>query len=182
MEFDAQTFDRLAGVAVGAAVGDAFGMPLEFGPPRALDRLVKEMTIGRMPAGSFTDDTEMALALAESLLAQRPLNPADLAARFVDWYRTSPPDVGVHTAQVLGRIARGVPWESASNSVWQANPENAGNGSVMRCWPAALAFWQGSSTARGCQRAAIPADACSSGVCRGFSFCQRFDCPPGAGG
>ena len=142
MEFDAQTFDRLAGVAVGAAVGDAFGMPLEFGPPRALDRLVKEMTIGRMPAGSFTDDTEMALALAESLLAQRPLNPADLAARFVDWYRTSPPDVGVHTARVLGQIARGVPWESASNSVWQANPENAGNGSVMRCWPAALAFWR----------------------------------------
>ena len=142
MELDARTLDRLAGVAVGAALGDAFGMPLEFTPPRPLERLVTGMTAGRLPAGSFTDDTEMALALAESLLAQRPLNPADLAVRFVSWYRTSPPDVGIHTAQVLGQVARGVPWETASRSIWQAHPDNAGNGSVMRCWPAALAFWR----------------------------------------
>ena len=142
MELDARTLDRLAGAAVGAAVGDAFGMPLEFTPPRPPDRLVTEMTAGRIPAGSFTDDTEMALALAESLLAQRPLDPVDLASRFVDWYHTSPPDVGVHTAQVLEQIARGVPWELASRSAWLANPDNAGNGSVMRCWPAALAFWR----------------------------------------
>ena len=142
MELDARTLDRLAGVAVGSAAGDAFGMPLEFTSPRPPERLVTGMIAGRLPAGSFTDDTEMALALAESLLAQRPLNPADLAARFAAWYRTSPPDVGIHTAQVLGQVARGVPWETASRGVWQAYPDNAGNGSVMRCWPAALAFWR----------------------------------------
>ncbi len=36
----------------------------------------------------------MAPALAKSLLAHRPLDPADLAARFVAWYRAGPPDIG----------------------------------------------------------------------------------------
>jgi ADP-ribosyl-[dinitrogen reductase] hydrolase len=73
--------DRLRATAVGAAIGDALGMPLEFGPTSPLDRLLRAMRPGRLPAGAFTDDTEMALALAESLLAQIPLNPADLAGR-----------------------------------------------------------------------------------------------------
>jgi hypothetical protein len=48
---------RIRGCAVGAA-GDAPGMPLEFGPPRPANRLVREMRPGRLPAGTFTDDTE----------------------------------------------------------------------------------------------------------------------------
>lgn len=133
--------NRIAGVAVGAAIGDALGMPLEFGPARPVDRLVREMLPGRIPAGSFTDDTEMALALAESLLAQRPLNPADLAQRFVAWIEGQPPDVGIHTASVLWRFADGEPWETAVTQVQAHNPGSAGNGSVMRCWPVALAWW-----------------------------------------
>jgi len=132
---------RIAGVAVGAAIGDALGMPLEFGPARPADRLVREMLPGRIPAGSFTDDTEMALALAESLLAHRPLDPADLAQRFVTWIESHPPDVGIHTASVLWRFADGEPWESAVAAVQAHNSGSAGNGSVMRCWPVALAWW-----------------------------------------
>jgi len=131
----------VSGVAVGAAIGDALGMPLEFGPARPAERLVREMLPGRIPAGTFTDDTEMALALAESLLAQCPLNPADLAQRFVAWFAAGPPDVGIHTASVLRRIANGEPWESAVSAVQAHNPGSAGNGSVMRCWPVALAWW-----------------------------------------
>lgn len=130
---------RLWGCAVGAAVGDALGMPLEFGPPQPAGRLVREMKPGRLPAGSFTDDTEMALALAESLLANCPLDPEDLADRFVAWYRAGPPDVGIQTAQVLGRIARGEAWTAAVGAVQARRPDSAGNGSVMRCWPVALA-------------------------------------------
>jgi ADP-ribosyl-[dinitrogen reductase] hydrolase len=132
---------RARGCAAGAAVGDALGMPLEFGPPRPLDALVRRMLPGRLPAGTFTDDTEMALALAEGLLAHRPLDPADLAQRFVDWYRAGPDDIGHHTRSVLSRIAAGEPWEQAVEAVQRGWPAAAANGSVMRCWPVALAHW-----------------------------------------
>jgi ADP-ribosyl-[dinitrogen reductase] hydrolase len=124
---------------VGAAVGDALGMPLEFGPRRSADALVREMRDGPLPAGTFTDDTEMALALADSLLLHLPLDPDDLAQRYVDWYQSGPRDVGIHTASVLKRIGRGQPWQVAVAAVQAAQPDSAGNGSVMRCWPVALA-------------------------------------------
>ncbi|MFC2029701.1 ADP-ribosylglycohydrolase family protein [Chloroflexota bacterium] len=133
--------DRARGCAIGAAVGDALGMPLEFDFARPPQRLVREMQKGRLPAGSFTDDTEMALALAESLLCHCPLDPVDLAERFVVWYQAGPPDVGLHTSRVLSRVASGKPWADAARSVQRGKPDSAGNGSVMRCWPVALAHW-----------------------------------------
>jgi ADP-ribosyl-[dinitrogen reductase] hydrolase len=120
-------------------VGDALGMPLEFGPRRPAGELVREMQAGPLPAGTFTDDTEMALALAESLLACSPLDPEDLAQRFARWYRAGPRDVGIHTGAVLRRIDAGEPWETAVAAVQARRPDSAGNGSVMRCWPVALA-------------------------------------------
>ena len=139
---DPVLLNRARGCAVGAAVGDALGMPLEFEPPRPQHDLVREMIEGRIPAGSFTDDTEMALALAESLLAHCPLDPDDLARRFAAWAGSNPPDVGIHTRQVLSRVARGTPWREAVTAVQAAHPDSAGNGSVMRCWPVALVYWQ----------------------------------------
>ncbi|MFN2131736.1 MAG: ADP-ribosylglycohydrolase family protein [Anaerolineae bacterium] len=136
---DAATVDRIRGCAVGAAVGDALGMPLEFGPRRPTSDLVREMQAGPLPAGTFTDDTEMALALADSLLAHVSLDPSDLAERFARWYRAGPRDVGIHTAAVLQRIDRGEPWQTAVTAVQAQHPDSAGNGSVMRCWPVALA-------------------------------------------
>jgi ADP-ribosyl-[dinitrogen reductase] hydrolase len=138
---DAMIRERARGCAVGAAVGDALGMPLEFGSRRPADGMVREMRSGRLPAGTFTDDTEMALALAESLLAHRPLDPADLADRFVAWYEAGPEDIGYQTRLVLYEISRGAEWEQASKVVHRAYPDSAGNGSLMRCWPVALAHW-----------------------------------------
>ena len=133
--------DRARGAAVGAAIGDALGMPLEFGPRRPADRLVRDMVSGRLPAGTFTDDTEMALALADSLLAHRPLDPTDLARRFVGWLQSAPSDVGIHTRNVLSRFAARQPWEEAVAAAQRQRPDSAGNGSVMRCWPVALVHW-----------------------------------------
>jgi ADP-ribosyl-[dinitrogen reductase] hydrolase len=130
---------RLCGVALGAAVGDALGMPLEFRPATPPDAPVRDMLPGRLPAGSFTDDTEMALALAESLLAHQPLDIEDLAQRFVSWYHSSPPDIGYQTSFTLGLIAAGASWEEAARRSRRDAPDSAGNGSVMRCWPVAIA-------------------------------------------
>ena len=134
--------NRLQGIAVGATVGDALGMPLEFQPARPVYDLQSEMTAGPLPAGSFTDDTEMALALAESLLAHDPLDPDDLAQRFTAWYHSNPPDIGIHTSQVLGMVANGEPWQEAARKAQDQDPDNASNGSLMRAWPVAVARWQ----------------------------------------
>jgi len=100
-------------------------MPLEFGPAIPSDRLVRTMQAGRLPAGAFTDDTEMALALAESLLAYRPLDPADLAGRFAAWYRAGPADIGRQTRLVLKRISRGEPLDVAVAAVQGENSWSA---------------------------------------------------------
>jgi ADP-ribosyl-[dinitrogen reductase] hydrolase len=141
MELSSTVRDRARGCAVGAAVGDALGMPLEFGPRQPAERLVRDMRAGRIPAGSFTDDTEMALALAESLLAHCPLDADDLARRFVAWHQAGPDDVGIHTSTVLSGIAAGRPWQEVVEAAQRRRPDSAGNGSVMRCWPVALAHW-----------------------------------------
>lgn len=127
--------EKIRGLILGAACGDALGMPLEFGAPRPLNSLCREMIPGRLPAGTFTDDTEMALAVAESLLAHSPLDAQDLVQRFSTWYQFHPPDVGVHTAKVLNLISKGISWQDAVLRVQQDNQTSAGNGSLMRAWP-----------------------------------------------
>lgn len=141
IELSPQIQDRLRGAAVGAALGDAFGMPLEFLPPRSTSEMVVEMQHGRLPAGHFTDDTEMALALAESLLAHRPLDTGDLTRRFVGWFESNPDDIGIQTSTILRRASRGEDALQVAAELLKVNPDAAGNGSLMRCWPVALAYW-----------------------------------------
>ncbi|GAA0459705.1 ADP-ribosylglycohydrolase family protein (plasmid) [Halococcus dombrowskii] len=140
--------DRVEGVLLGLACGDALGRPVEFRSPRAIEAeygTLREMigngTHGK-PAGTITDDTEQALCIARSLVERGEFAPDDIADRFVTWYNGGPFDIGIMTADALGRIDQGASWDSAGKEVWEAKPEgsNAGNGSVMRCAPLALAF------------------------------------------
>jgi ADP-ribosyl-[dinitrogen reductase] hydrolase len=117
-------------------------MPLEFKPPSSIYNMLTEMMSGALPAGSFTDDTEMALAVAESLQHANPLDGQDLAGRFTGWFQSRPADVGVSTAKVLRLIVGGTPWQEAAQKVCDDNPDSAPNGAMMRCWPLAIARHQ----------------------------------------
>jgi ADP-ribosyl-[dinitrogen reductase] hydrolase len=140
--------DRAEGVLLGLACGDALGRPVEFRSPGAIEAEYGELTemVGNgthgKPAGTITDDTEQALCIARSLVERGEFAPEDIAERFVAWYNGGPFDIGIMTADALGRIDRGASWDSAGQDVWEAKSEgsNAGNGSVMRCAPLALAF------------------------------------------
>ncbi len=129
--------DKIRGMVVGSVTGDALGMPLEFHAPRELNNLAREMEMGPLPAGTFTDDTEMALALAESLLEHSPLDGEDFTQRLLAWVQNRPADIGIHTSKVLSLIANGISWREASERVQSEDPQNAGNGSLMRTWPVA---------------------------------------------
>jgi len=69
------------------------------------------------------------------------LHPADLAQRFVVWYRAGPDDVGNHTGAVFPRIAVGERREQAVEATQRRRSESAENGSAMHCRPVALSHW-----------------------------------------
>lgn len=141
MESEVDLQQRARACALGAAIGDALGMPLEFCQPSSIDSLVVDMLPGRLPAGSFTDDTEMALSLAESYRNKNPLDMDDLTYRFSLWHQTNPPDIGIQTRKALTKYEETKDWQSVSHWLRENLPDAAGNGSVMRCWPAALINW-----------------------------------------
>jgi ADP-ribosyl-[dinitrogen reductase] hydrolase len=140
--------DSAAGVLLGLACGDALGRPVEFESAARIEaqhgRVTEMLANGThgQPAGTITDDTEMALCIARSLADHGDFVPADVAERFVAWYESGPFDIGLMTADALGRIQNGESWDEAGQAVWEERPEgqNAGNGSVMRCAPHAVAF------------------------------------------
>ncbi|WP_254831493.1 ADP-ribosylglycohydrolase family protein [Haloglomus salinum] len=145
---DGGTSDRARGVLLGLACGDALGRPVEFETPASIERdhgRVTEMlahgTHGQ-PAGTVTDDTDLALCIARSLRDREGFDSADVAERFVAWLDGGPFDIGVTTREAIGSLRNGTPPDEAGKRVWERRSEgsNAGNGSVMRCAPHALAY------------------------------------------
>lgn len=140
--------DRAAGVLLGLACGDALGRPVEFRTSASIAGEYGRLTELRgggthgQPAGTVTDDTDLARCLAESLLACGGFDPVDVGERFRAWYDAGPFDVGGMTADVLDRLERGTDPRPVAREVWEARPEgqNAGNGSLMRCAPLAVAY------------------------------------------
>ncbi|MGY1709101.1 ADP-ribosylglycohydrolase family protein [Geodermatophilus sp. SYSU D00758] len=139
---------RVAGALVGSAVGDALGAPFEFGEPGRFSARFPEPargastemcgggSLGWAP-GEFTDDTQMALLVATSLVERGDLDEADLFDRFRAWATAGPPDVGMQTAAVL---RSGLPWDRAAAQHFERTGRAAGNGSLMRTTPAAVRF------------------------------------------
>jgi len=135
---------RAAGCLVGVAVGDALGGPVEGYPEGEIIRRFHRLTemVGggskNLAAGETSDDTAQTLIMAESITACNELDPADVARRLARWYEQNGFGIGLHTANVLARIADGQDWEQAALETQAARPESAGNGSLMRCAPVAL--------------------------------------------
>jgi ADP-ribosyl-[dinitrogen reductase] hydrolase len=96
----------------------------------------------KLQPGQYTDDTQLTLILADSLLEHNAFDADDIAARLVAWMETNPPDIGTHTRGVLKRITSGIDWKTATYAAQRSSPSAAGNGSVIRCAPIALFDWQ----------------------------------------
>ncbi|WP_161304590.1 ADP-ribosylglycohydrolase family protein [Streptomyces sp. SID5785] len=134
--------DRVAGAVVGSAVGDALGGPFEFGPQGAFSaRFPVPGAGGEMcggggwDPGEATDDTQMAVLVAESLLERGGLDLPDVFARFQRWAAAEPKDIGLQTEDVL---TNGMPWDLAATTHFRINERAAGNGSLMRASTSAV--------------------------------------------
>lgn len=140
----ASKIERYIGCLVGLAVGDALGTTLEFKPPGSFQPLTDIVGGGPfgLEPGQWTDDTSMALCLAESLIHCHGFNPEDQMKRYVRWYRDGHLsstgqcfDIGGATRAALEKyIATGNPFSGSTNEY------SAGNGSLMRLAPVALYY------------------------------------------
>lgn len=129
--------DRAAGVVLASAAGDALGAGYEFGPALAADTPVAMNgggSFGWAP-GEWTDDTQLALAVLTPLASGDP-SLDRIEAGFRAWFASRPVDVGTQTRAVLSQD--GPLAEAAAHHIEQ-HPGSAGNGSLMRTGPVALA-------------------------------------------
>jgi ADP-ribosyl-[dinitrogen reductase] hydrolase len=140
------SLESYRGSLLGLAAGDALGTTLEFRPPDSFTP-IEDMAGGgpfNLQSGQWTDDTSMALCLAESLVERQGFDPDDQMARYVRWYRDGYLsstgrcfDIGNTVRQALERYERtGEPFSGPTHS------RSAGNGSLMRLAPVPLFYGQ----------------------------------------
>ena len=130
---------RIIGALVGQAVGDALGATYEFGPAGAFSKTFPsnddiEMRGGGSfgwEVGEFTDDTQMAVILAQSIVERADFEPSDVFARWRKWARTAR-DVGSTTRRALNQPSLHEAREVISDG------RGNGTGAVMRVSPVGL--------------------------------------------
>ena len=136
--------DRYLGCLLGLAAGDALGTTLEFKSPGTFEPITDMVGGGpfQLEAGQWTDDTSMALCLAESLIECGGFDARDQMERYVRWWREghlSPTghcfDIGGTVSTALGKfLSYGDPYAGSTH------PHSAGNGSLMRLAPVPMYY------------------------------------------
>ncbi len=139
-----EQLERYRGSLLGLAVGDALGMPIEGAPPGSfepIEDMVASEYLG-VAAGCWTDDTSMALCLAESLIERQGFNPVDQLERYVRWYREGHLSsighafgIGLTVRESLRQFER-----TREPYCGPTDPMTAGNGSIMRLAPVPLLY------------------------------------------
>ncbi len=135
---------RQRGTLLGLAIGDALGAAIEFRAPGTFTPVTGYRGGGPhgLAPGEWTDDTSMALALADSI-AQVGWDLNDQAKRYVAWWRNGEHsvngtcfDIGITTRSALSRFRQTGDARSSGDSSERAS----GNGSIMRLAPVPIQY------------------------------------------
>lgn len=139
--------DKAKGMLVGLAIGDMMGAPLEFMLPEEVEGITEPTSGGQLhwPLGAYTDDTSMALCLADSLLECGGYDSYNVMEKYRLWrdtgYRSSVKGVCI---DVGGQVERSIEQYIASKGALVGldveRTEQAGNGALMRLAPAVIPF------------------------------------------
>ena len=134
--------DRQRGCLLGLAIGDAMGMPTEFKVRGEFEPITNFRAGGpfNLNTGEWTDDTSMALCLADSIIATGTIDPIDLHARFLRWLEIGENshngrcfDIGAITHEALLLNKNRLEFIFPKDLL-----HGAGNGSIMRLAPVAI--------------------------------------------
>jgi len=135
--------ERQRGALIGMAVGDALGAAVEFARPGSFPPVTGYRAGGPhgLGPGEWTDDTSMALALADSI-GHTGWDLNDQARRYLTWYQSGKYsvngrcfDIGITTSGALQRFDRSHDALASGDRSEQAS----GNGSIMRLAPVPIA-------------------------------------------
>jgi ADP-ribosylglycohydrolase len=106
--------------------------------------------LGPYAPGEYSDDTQMAVCIAEVSATGADLRSSDaldrIAANFLRWKRDGASDIGTQTRQVLGAVSHksgtglAAAMRDAAADLHRRTGRSAGNGSLMRTAPVALAY------------------------------------------
>ncbi|RCV64330.1 poly(ADP-ribose) glycohydrolase ARH3 [Methanophagales archaeon] len=137
LDFQIDVNAKFRGAMLGGAVGDALGAPVEGHP---MEKVRSVYSRGwEMIHGRYTDDTEMMIGIAESLIANKGFNGADMALKFIRNYNVKR-GYGPGTKEVLRRIREGESWAEASEKLF-GGKGSYGNGAAMRIAPVGLFYF-----------------------------------------
>lgn len=136
--------DKFRGALLGLACGDALGTTLEFKPRNTfepLNDIVGGGPFGLEP-GQWTDDTSMALCLAQSLIANKGMNLEDQLERYLGWWKHGDNSVTGECFDIGNTVRCGLETYSRTNDPHSGPSDSmsAGNGSIMRLAPVPLYF------------------------------------------
>jgi ADP-ribosyl-[dinitrogen reductase] hydrolase len=168
---DPKVEDRLRGMLYGLAVGDALGQAVEFKAPGTFSKVTGYRGGGvfGLEPGEWTDDTSMALALADSI-SEVGWDLEDQLRNYVAWWKDGKYsvngrcfDIGGQTAKALSLFAdeewpAAMPWEDKD----LCDPKHSGNGSVMRLAPAVIAYPAGVARWEESSKTTHPSEPCVS--------------------
>jgi ADP-ribosyl-[dinitrogen reductase] hydrolase len=136
---DNEPHKRALGAYLGFAVGDALGATVEFMTPTEIHHhygMHRDIIGGgwlKLKPGQITDDTQMSLALGQSIIDSGGWNARAAADGFVGWLKSKPIDIGNTCRRGIRRYMTEGTLESPPSE------GDAGNGACMRNLPVALA-------------------------------------------
>lgn len=160
-------------VIVGQAIGDALGMPFEklgdeVHPGLATwDGAYQPGTWHALPAGHWTDDTEMAECLATSLIACNGFEGRDVARRYLAWSQATPHGMGGTTRAAMEKLASGTDWRRSGIAFDDA--DKVGSAPPMRAASIGAYFSTESTILSACRQDAYITHADPEGVAASFA-------------
>ena len=136
--------DKVKGVLFGQAIGGALGLGTEFLTkgevnryyPNGLtdfDQIIQDYHRKRWIKGSWTDDTDMMLCIANAIIKDKEIKLSTVARNFKDWFNGEPLGIGSHTSKVLSFKDYTDAPQKVSEIIWKLSGERcAANGAIMR--------------------------------------------------
>lgn len=136
--------DRIKGVLFGQAIGDALGLGTEFMTkedimkfyPNSLSdysQIIQDYHRSRWKKGDWTDDTDMMLCIANSIIQKKHVDLKNIAKKFKEWFNTNPLGIGSNTYKVLSFADYTRYPTKGAELVWElSGRRSAANGGIMR--------------------------------------------------